>query len=286
MGEKAFVMSYFRTKKEALHIAISKDGYNWKAIRKNRPILSSHLRTRTMRDPFLFRDREGLFHLFTTDGWTSRYIIHARSDDLLNWMDMKALPVMTDIPGALNSWAPESFYDSRQNVYRLIWSSTVSSKNNREEKDHRIWSAETEDFSNYSTSSLFFDPGYNVIDATMCRDGNTYVMAFKDERGTNIRNTPYKAIRICSSTGDCFSFTGISDIITSPLTEGPILFRCHERWMLFYDHYMDGHWGASISVDLENWVNITKGVKFPNGPRHGSVIEVEEELYRRLERHL
>ena len=286
MGEKAFVMILPQTKKEALHLAISQDGYNWEAIRKNRPILSSHLRTRTMRDPFIFRDREGVFHLFTTDGWTSRYIIHALSDDLLDWTGMEALPVMADIPGALNSWAPEVFNDPDRDLYRLIWSSTVSTGENRGERDHRIWSAETEDFRNYSGSSIFFDPGFNVIDATVCREGNTWVMAFKDERGTNVRNSPYKAIRICSSKQDCFSFTDISDTITPPLTEGPILFRCHGRWMLFYDHYMDGRWGASVSVDLESWIDITKGVKFPAGPRHGSVLEVDEEASRRLERRL
>ncbi len=286
MGEKAFVMSYFRTKKEALHLAISHDGYRWKALRKNRPIVSSHIRTRTMRDPFLFRDMEGFFHLFATDGWTSRHIIHARSDDLLDWVDMEALPVMADIPGALNSWAPEAFYDPGRGVYRLIWSSTVSKTGERGAWDHRIWSAATEDFRNCDAPSLFFDPGYSVIDATIRREGDTCAMAFKDERGSDTRTSPHKAIRICTSAGDCYSFGDISDIVTPPLTEGPILFRCHERWMLFYDHYMDGHWGASVSVDLENWINITKGVEFPNGPRHGSVVEVEEELYRWLEKEL
>jgi hypothetical protein len=276
-------MSYFRTKKEALHLAISQDGYNWKSLNRNRPILSSHLGTRTMRDPFLFRDRNHLFHLLTTDGWTNPYIIHAWSEDLLTWKEMTALPVMADIPGARNSWAPEAFYDAEKDLYRLIWSSTVSTDGPPDLRDHRIWSATTEDFREFSLSSLFFDPGYNVIDATVCRAGNQYVMAFKDERGDNKPDTPFKGIRLSTSTGDCNSFDNISGILTPPVTEGPVLFRCHDRWMLFYDCYMDGHWGASASVDLESWVTITKGVKFPKGPRHGSVIEVEKEVYRRLE---
>lgn len=284
MGETAFVMSYFRTKREDLHLAISPDGYHWKSLNGNRPILRSHLRSRTMRDPFLLRDREGLFHLLTTDGWTSRYIIHALSENLIDWREMTSLPVMTEIPGARNSWAPKAFFDSQNGLYRVIWSSTVSTYGPADLRDHRIWSAATEDFRDFGASEPFFDPGYSVIDAMVYPWDGLYVMAFKDERGDNKPDTPYKAIRITSSTGDCRSFHDISDVITPPVTEGPILFRCHDRWMLFYDHYLEGRWGATISVDLVNWVNITRGVTFPRGPRHGSVLEIEKDIYHRLER--
>ena len=279
----AFVMSYFRSKREALHLSISPDGYHWRPLNRNRPILSSHLRTRTMRDPFLFRDRDGLFHLLTTDGWTSLYIIHAVSEDLVKWRDLEAIPVMAGVPGARNCWAPEAFFDAGEGLYRLIWSSTVSVDGPRDLRDHRIWTASTEDFRRYSSSSLFFDPSYSVIDATVYRMDTLYVMAFKDERGENRPDTPYKAIRIATSSGNPAGFGNISEIITPPLTEGPILFRCHDRWMLFYDCYMDGHWGAAVSVDLVDWVTITRGVEFPKGPRHGSVIEVEKEIVHRLE---
>jgi hypothetical protein len=239
-----------------------------------------------MRDPFLYRDRNGRFHLLTTDGWTSRFIIHAESDDLIHWNDPKALPVMEDIPGARNSWAPEAFFDGEAGCHRMIWSSTVSLDGPPDLRDHRIWSAMTDDFREFGPSTLFFDPGFNVIDATIRHREGIYVMAFKDERGENRPDTPWKAIRICTSSGDCHSFGRISEILTPPRTEGPILFRCRDRWMLFFDAYMDGYWGARVSVDLETWITMTGGVTFPKGPRHGSVLEVELDIVERLERHL
>ncbi len=36
-----FVMSYFRTESEALHLAISEDGLEWTALNGNRPLLHS-----------------------------------------------------------------------------------------------------------------------------------------------------------------------------------------------------------------------------------------------------
>jgi hypothetical protein len=283
MGEEAFVMSYFRTKREALHLAVSRNGYNWRPLNRNRPILTSPLGTKTMRDPSLFRDREGYFHLLTTDGWRSTSIIHARSDDLIHWRDMRALPVMAGVPGARNSWAPEAFYDEEKRVYRIIWSSTVSPKGPRDLRDHRIWSATTEDFREYGHPHPFFDPGYSVIDATIRRRGDNYVMAFKDERGKNHPDAPFKAIRTVISRGDCRSFGEISDIVTPPLSEGPILFLLYDRWILLYDRYSEGRWGASISVDLRNWVTISRITTFPKGARHGSVLAVEPEVLNRLE---
>ncbi len=283
-GNRAFVMSYFRTRKEALHVAISHDGYDWSALNRNRPILSSTLGTRTMRDPFIFRDRDDRFHLLATDGWTSQYIIHAISEDLIRWEKMSAVPVMVGVAGARNSWAPEAFYDAEERIYRVIWSSSVLPDEPGDARDHRIWSAPTEDFITFGPPELFFDPGFSAIDATVFRKDDLYLMAFKDERGSNKPDTMHKAIRLCESRGDCRSFGTVSGIVTPPLTEGPILFRCHGRWMLFYDCFMAGQWGASVSVDLVNWVDVTRGVRFPTGPRHGSVLEVEYAVIDRLER--
>jgi hypothetical protein len=286
MGETAFVLSYFRQHREALHLAVSRDGRRWRALNGNAPVLSSPLRTRTMRDPFLFRDRDGRFHLLSTDGWTSLFVIHAVSDDLVRWRDIEALPVMVDVPGARNSWAPEAFLDREKGVYRLIWSSTVSLDGPDGLRDHRIWSCETPDFREFGPPSLFFDPEFNVIDATVRHHDGVYVMAFKDERGENRPDTPGKAIRLCTSTGGCRSFGPVSGLLTPSLSEGPILFRCRGRWMLFYDRYLEGAWGARASVDLEHWVTLARGVEFPDGARHGSVVEVEEDLLERLERRL
>ena len=108
---------------------------------------------------------------------------------------------MDAVPGAHNAWAPEFFHDPDRQCYQLIWSSVVepSGMNGARDwqdtgQDHRIWGCVTEDFRSYSPAELFFDPGFPVIDATVARDGDRFLMAFKDERGVNELTTSYKHI--------------------------------------------------------------------------------------------
>ena len=55
-----YVMSYFRTESEALHLALSDDGLKWRALNDNKPILSGTIGTNTLRDPFVFQARWSL----------------------------------------------------------------------------------------------------------------------------------------------------------------------------------------------------------------------------------
>ena len=42
-----YLMSYFRTQAEALHLAISRDGLVWEALNENRPVLEDCWRSAT-----------------------------------------------------------------------------------------------------------------------------------------------------------------------------------------------------------------------------------------------
>ncbi|MDP9382170.1 MAG: hypothetical protein M3Q29_18905, partial [Chloroflexota bacterium] len=209
-----YLMSYFRTEAEALHLAFSEDGLRWEPLNGNQPVLEGSVGSRTLRDPHLSRDREGQYHLFATDGWSSDRIIHCWSADLLNWSAQQSLPVMASIKGTRNCWAPECFRDQEHGVYRLIWSSTVQPDESPTSWDHRIWGCTTDDFYSYSLPEPFLDPGYSVIDATVAAYEGRYLLAFKDERGENRLGTPYKAIRVCLSSAATGPWVEISDLVT------------------------------------------------------------------------
>jgi hypothetical protein len=277
-----YVLSYFRTEAEALHLAISDDGWHWKALSNNRPILDGSVKTKTLRDPFIMQAQDGQFHLFASDGWQSLYIVHASSEDLLHWSDQEALPAMKEIEGARNAWAPECFYDYEQQLYRIIWSSTVSVNGPPQLRDHRIWSMATRDFKTYTPAQMFLDPGYNVIDATVGHHADKYLIAFKDERGDHSQGTDFKAIRVCLSDKGIGPFGEISGLISPCLVEGPTLFRAKDQWVMLYDHFMGHHYGASVSADGLQWRIVTKEMTFPPEPRHGSVLEIPETLGARL----
>jgi hypothetical protein len=150
----SFLMSYFTTQDEALHLAASGDGHRFAALNGGAPLLHSTVGTRSLRDPFVGLGPDGLFHLLSTDGWTSRSIVHAVSANLRDWPWQELIPVMDAVPGAHNAWAPEFFYDSGRQCYQLIWSSVVekpSGTNGTRDwqdtgQDHRIWGCLTKDF--------------------------------------------------------------------------------------------------------------------------------------------
>lgn len=278
-----FIMSYFRTVSEALHLAVSEDGLRWRPLNKNRPVLSGTVGTKTLRDPSLFRSRDGVFHLLATNGWMAGSIVHASSQDLIHWPDQELVPVMGAVLGTKNCWAPECFYDAAGDCYRVIWSSTVKEDSpDALHSDHRIWGATTTDFHTYSPAHLFFDPGYNVIDASVVAFDGWYWMAFKDERGENRFGTDYKAIRFCRSRTGGGPWTEISELITPALTEGPTLFHCEGRWIMLFDHFLQDFFGAMESLDCIHWSAVGGETSFPEGARHPTVIEVEDELAARV----
>ena len=277
--DEVFVMSYFRTDAEALHLAYSLDGYNWQALNRNEPILESTIGALSMRDPCIRPDQDGVFRLLWTDGWQSPQIGYSYSYDLICWQEQTLIPMMAEVEHARNCWAPEFFYDHEADEYRLIWATTVLDK---DDWDHRIWSSVTHDFETFTPPELYFDPGYTVIDATMVYDDGRYVMPFKDERGTNDPDTEYKAVRVAEATSGAGPFGNISDLVTRSLTEGPTVFRLGDNWIMFCDLFHENSFSASISSDLREWRDITDQVKFPERPRHGTVFTINQEILRLL----
>jgi len=281
-----YVLSYFRTEAEALHLAISTDGLWWQALNNNQPIFHSSIGTRSIRDPFIFQTHDGQFHLLATNGWEAESILHAVSEDLITWHDEMVVPVMHGVAGVRNCWAPECFRDHARQCYRLIWSSSIAAPTGHDDWNHRIWSTTTTDWATYTPARLFFDPGYSVIDAAVVAHDGEYLMAFKDERGENRVGTAGKAIGVWMAPDALGPWMQISALITPPLTEGPALFRRDNTWVMLFDHFMEGFFGAMESQDGRSWLLITDRLQMPSNPRHASVLTIDdaqaEQLLRRL----
>lgn len=54
---------------------------------------------------------------------------------------------------------------------------------------------------------------------------------------------------------------------------------------MIFDHFMDKKFGAVQSHDAKNWRDISRQMSFPDGVRHGSVCEMDDELGHDLRRH-
>ncbi|MET4225572.1 hypothetical protein [Oerskovia enterophila] len=280
-----FVLSYFTTAEESLHLALSEDGVTFHAVDEGRELLRGSVGTRTLRDPFLHRTPDGVFHLLATDRWHSPDIVHATSDDLVTWSPQHTLPVMREVPGALNAWAPECFVDAEGTI-RLLWSSLLSPDSadapeswDNTPQDQRIWTATTTDFRTTSPAEVFFDPGYSVIDASVLPVRDGYLMAFKDERGDNEIRGSHKDIRTTKFTSTTGSFTSPSAPATPAPVEGPSMFRrgAHaSEIVMIFDHFLEGRYSAVSSLDEGRTWSPTR-VDLPEGVRHASVLDVPDD---------
>jgi len=275
-----YVMSYFTNEDEALHLALSRDGRRFEPVNEGRPILHGTVGTGRLRDPFIAVGPGGVFHLLATDGWSSAQIVHATSTDLVTWSEQQLVPVMVGVAGAHNAWAPEFFHDPVSNRYHLIWSSVVDSTT-AEDRDwenvgqnHRIWRCTTTDFVSYTPAEVFFDPGYSVIDATVARNGGHFMMAFKDERGINDPSTDHKHILVTTFVEPNGEFTTPTGPVSPAAVEGPTFFQRDGEWILLFDHYLEGRYGAVSSRDGVTWTPI--GIELPAGIRHASVLTLTQ----------
>jgi hypothetical protein len=301
-----FVFSYFREFSPALHLAISEDLCNWEDLSAEGPVLEPQIGDKYWRDPFIIRDRNNAFHLLCTNSWHSQSIDHASSPNLLDWSVQETLPVMADYPNAKNTWAPEAIFDAEHQEYRIFWSSTVEdafpeqSNKPKTYLNHRIYSCSTVDFQTYSDTELFFDPGFNCIDASIGYHNSVFLMAFKDERGENEAfpdEVARKHVLVATST----TLQGPWTLQPAPISpssfrenhpnnkqlwaEAPSIFwhEAAQEWWVFYEYFRAMRYGAAKSADGESWQNMDDAVHFPELAKHGTVFEVhEEEIIQKL----
>ncbi len=283
----AFLFSYFRGNGEdGLHLASSRDGCHWTALNQGRSFLAPQVGSKLMRDPSLVQGPDGDFHLVWTTGWGDRVIGYASSRDLVEWSPQQAIPVMTHESAARNAWAPELFYDEDQKQFLIFWSTTIPGRfpetdgSGDDGWNHRIYSTTTRDFKSFAPTRLFFDGGFNVIDATILKAGKQFCLIVKDETKTRVK----KNLRIARSAHAEGPYLDVSAPISISWVEGPSAIQIGDEFLVYFDHYAaPQYYGALRSKDLVQWEDISQTVKFPEGARHGTVLRVSEEVVTKLQ---
>ena len=284
---EAYLFSYFQGNgQDGLHLAYSYDGFHWKALNNNQTFLKPQVgNDQLMRDPCIIRGKDDIYHMVWTVSWNEKGIGHASSKDLINWSEQQYVPVMEHEALARNCWAPEIFYDDKKEIYLIIWSTTISDRFletanfGDDGYNHRIYSTTTKDFVHFSPTKLFYDDGFNVIDASIVKDEHTYLMFLKDETK---KPNPEKNIRTATSKNLLGKYSSASAPFTMHWVEGPTCIKIGKEWILYFDRYMDKKMGAMKSSDLKNWTDISAQVHFPEGTRHGSVVSIPRILLDRI----
>jgi hypothetical protein len=279
-SDACFLFSYFiNNGEDGLHLARSNDGLKWTTLNGGKSFLTPRVgNSKLMRDPFLMLAPDGTFQMVWSDGWAGRTIGHASSKDLIHWSKQEALPVMAKEPTAQNCWAPEMAYDDEQKQFVIYWATTIPGRFPKTEKNgdnnHRMYCTTTRDFKTFAPTRLFYDDGFNVIDATMHRVANKYYLVVKDETLKPLK----KNLRIAEGTSPTGPFGHASAPFTRSWVEGPSVLRVDDAFIVYYDCYTDHHYGALRTRDWKNWEDVTRLLKFPEGVRHGTALRVPKAI--------
>lgn len=220
-----------------------------------------------------------------TVSWGEKGIGYAHSKDLIHWSEQQYIPVMEHEPDARNSWAPEIYYDDRQGLYIIYWSTTIPGRFPATEStgddgyNHRMYYTTTKNFEDFSPTKLLYDQGFNVIDGTIIREDRKYYMFLKDET----RYPPEKNIRIAHSEHLEGPYSRPSAPITGDYwAEGPTAIKINKQWIVYFDKYQNHKMGAVASEDLKSWKDISEKIHFPEGTRHGTVFPAPRKVLRKL----
>ena len=274
-----YLASYFTGNGESGALfAVSEDGFDW------RPLPGPHVPptvggSKIVRDPCFFPGPNGEWHVVWTTDWHDRDLGVATLSKR-GWGEPRLVPRIAP-EGARNAWAPEAIWDPKARRYVVFWSSTVSeSSPGTDDSDHRFYSATTTDFLTFTPTRLLWDPGFNVIDATILPYRKGYLMIAKDERKVP---TVRKSLFAATSRSITGPWTMVArDLGGKSWIEGPTVVDLGDRIRVYFDAYTSHAWGALESRDLVTWTDVSDRVRMVPGARHGTIRRVPRSFLARL----
>ncbi|WFR65675.1 S-layer homology domain-containing protein [Paenibacillus amylolyticus] len=287
---------------EQVHFALSNgnDPLNWRELNDGKPVLTSTLGEKGVRDPFIIRSPEGdKFYMIATDlkingngdwgkaqTWGSRSIMVWESNDLVNWTDQRMVEVAPEEAG--NTWAPEIMYDKTTGEYIVFWASRMfDDASHTGSAYQKMMYSKTRDFYTFTEPQVYLDYGYSIIDTTMIEhDGKVYRFT-KDEQD-NGAAAPFGKM-IFQEVGDSIldpAFKLINQGVGNmKWVEGPTIFKSNteEKWYLFVDEFGGRGYVPFETTNLASgeWT-LSSNYNLPASPRHGTVIPITQSEYDAL----
>lgn len=289
----AYLFVYFtgnQKKEEAIRFALSNDGYHFRALNNNEPVIASEQISSTggVRDPHILRGAEGkTFYMVATDmvsanGWNSnRAMVLLQSKDLIHWTS-----AIVNIPGRFKQfrnvnrvWAPQTIYDPTTKKYMIYWSMRAGN-----DPDVIYYAYANKDFTGLETEpkQLFFNPGGTpCIDGDIVFKNGQYYLFFKTEgNGNGIK------IAVSDKLTGGYQLRDAYVQQTKDPVEGAGTFALNDGsgYILMYDVYTKGRYQFTKTTDLRNFKVVDNAVSMNFHPRHGTVMPVTREEAARLVR--
>ena len=293
----AYLFAYFTGNgggQEAIRFALSHDGFTYRAVNNNNPIVSSAAISSTggVRDPHILRGEDGWFYMVATDlqvavnGWNNNQaMVLLKSDDLVNWTSsiVNIAQMFPEMSSVIRVWAPQTIYDPEVGKYMIYWSMKFASDENTSNYYDRIYYAyANDDFTSLETTpkQLYFSPTNTAcIDGDIIYFEGQYHLFHKTEgNGNGIK----KAISD-KLTSSYVLYDKYLDQ-TDAAVEGSSVFKLinSDKYILMYDMYTSGTYQFTESTDLVNFKVADEAISFDFTPRHGTVIPITSEEAKRV----
>lgn len=280
----AYLFAYFTGNgpgQEAVHYAISPDGFNYRALNNNQPILDSKQISTTggVRDPHILRGADGWFYMVLTDlyvpemGWRNYAMVMLKSKDLIQW-ESSVVNIPESYPEQFGDvwrvWAPQTFYDASTGKYMVYFSMKQGNG-----PDIIYYAFANQDFTGFESAprQLFYSPTNNAaIDGDIILKDGIYHLFMKSEDGE-------PGIKLALSDRLTEGYELVSnqrvDCETRPV-EGSGIFRLigTGEYILMYDVYTSGRYQFTKSTDLRSFTVIDEEISMNFHPRHGSVLPI------------
>jgi arabinoxylan arabinofuranohydrolase len=279
----AYLFAYFTGNsgnQEAIRFGLSSDGFHYRALNSNAPILSSADISLTggVRDPYILRGADGQsYYMTVTDmvsanGWNSNHgIVLLKSTDLVNWTS-SPVDIKTKFPefGTIDrAWAPQTLYDPVQGRYMVYFSLHEPGG-----RDIIHYSYANDDFTDLATPpvQLYTDPNNSsCIDADIIVKDGKYYLFHKNETGGGI----YVAISDHLTEG----YELVSEPVdqSAAAVEGSCVFKLinTDTYCLMYDEYTSGTYQFTTGTDLLHF-SVVSDVSMNFYPRHGTVMPITQ----------
>lgn len=289
----SYLFTYFignGPEEEAIHYAISDDGYNFYALNDNKPIINSKKISTSggVRDPHILRAQDGkTFYMVVTDlyvtdqGWNNFAMVLLKSTDLVNWTSTKI-----NIPETYTEqfsdvdrvWAPQTIYDREAKKYMVYWSMKQGS-----DPDKIYYAYANTNFTGFESApkQLYFSPSNAAcIDGDIIYKDGKYHFFFKNEDES--KKGIMKAVSDHLTTG-YVEKEGFMNVTDKPV-EGSGVFKMinSDRYILMYDMYTSGTYQFTESTDLENFTVVDDAISMNFHPRHGTVLPITKSEKERL----
>jgi pectinesterase len=280
-----YLFAFFRGNGEnGLNLAYSFDGYHWSDLGDSflKPDVGTN---KVMRNPSVAQGPDGTFHIVWTTGVKDdKGFGYAGSKDLIHWSQQKFIKPMEHEKQTADVLSPQLFYDDAEQQFLIVWASTILPNRYQayqEDTDNnpRLWYSATHDFETFTQAKIFFEPGYSVKDGVIVKDNTRYVLLHKDNRQM------MENLRVAFADKPLGPWGPVCDPFTEKSTEGPAALRLGDEWIIYFDMYEKGQYGAVKTHDFITWTDITSLVSLPERQDHGTIFKAPHSVLEGLKQY-